>query len=100
MASAPLLAETTRYPLVESINVSTESSCSLSTTQRMIFLGRMMMGHTPLIDFICLFFVRSGCAGTHQGCSAAVRMVQVQMSYRRTHAGASSGSDSCPGKWG
>ena len=31
-----------RGPLVASMNLSTESSCSLSSTQRMIFLGRMV----------------------------------------------------------
>jgi hypothetical protein len=56
MASCPLQAETTRYPLVASMNLSTESSCSLSSTQRMIFLGRMVGGQ--LLGAI--FFVRMG----------------------------------------
>src|SRR5580704_4709243 len=44
IASWPLLADSTRYPLVASMNLSTDSSCSLSSTQRMIFLGLMIFG--------------------------------------------------------
>src|SRR5581483_3350423 len=51
MASGPLLAETTRYPLVASMNLRTDSSCSLSSTQRMIFLGRMVRGFSPCFPF-------------------------------------------------
>src|ERR1035441_1220047 len=48
IASWPVQAETTRYPLVESMNLSTESSCSLSSTQRFTFFGRMS-GKAPLM---------------------------------------------------
>jgi hypothetical protein len=49
IASCPVTAETTRYPLVASMNLSTESSCSLSSTQRITFFGRMM-GKNSLVQ--------------------------------------------------
>src|SRR5208337_2133853 len=51
IASCPVEAETTRYPLVASMNLSTESSCSLSSTQRITFFGRMMGKYAPYFDF-------------------------------------------------
>src|SRR5580692_4478958 len=49
IASWPLVADTTRYPLVLSKNESTERSCSLSSTQRMIFFGRIWGAHSLFI---------------------------------------------------
>src|SRR5215469_3328717 len=46
IASWPLLADTTRYPFVDSMNFKTESSCSLSSTQRMTFFGRMTSAYS------------------------------------------------------
>jgi hypothetical protein len=52
IASWPLLADTTRYPLVANMNLSTESSCSLSSTQRMIFFGRMIFLKHSSVQFV------------------------------------------------
>src|ERR1039457_3507061 len=66
MASRPLVADTTRYPLVASMNLSTESSCSLSSTQRMIFFGRMIWGnllHSGLFSVVRKHFTLARSCG-------------------------------------
>src|SRR4051812_30642731 len=82
------------------MNFSTESSCSLSSTQRMIFLGRMMRGHTPSSKF-----VGPGRAETRLRKSASPRHPLERreygffMSWRRAHE-ERTGSDSLPREFG
>jgi hypothetical protein len=53
-ASAAVWALNTRYPRVSSINLRTESACSLSSTQRMVLRGRINFPSTPLLGVVLL----------------------------------------------
>src|SRR5579863_2293422 len=84
----------TRYPLVASMNLSTESSCSLSSTQRMIFLGRMMFGVHSFIQIRLAGGVKTRLRAPLLGgvCDSVFLGV--------AHESACPGSDSCVGKGG
>src|SRR5580698_9834963 len=66
IASCPFEAETTLYPFVESMNLSTDSSCSLSSTQRITFLGRMVWGSAPCFVSRALVLTLRGFATRRQ----------------------------------